>query len=192
MSDVVPYPPPSALQEARESVLSESQRRSLQIAKSSVKIRKLIFSLEASPHSAQGSVDPLVHRTSFTSGLGFAATCLPEMKQISSSWGYPINPLEEEVILHQTLRRNRNSALRFVQAAGTLARALGGKIQTASSIPSPALDLLEKVLPIQSDGPPLSQREELSYTFLKAIILWLDGGTQSLLEGFKKMSRSAT
>lgn len=188
MSDLAPSLPASALEERRQSVLSESQKRSLQIAKSSVKIRKLMFSLEASPHSAQGSVDPPAHRTSFTSALGFAASCLPEMKQISSHWGYPVNPLQEDVILHQTLRRNRESALRFVQAAGTLARALGGKIQTASSAQSPALSLFERVMPIQfeSGGPALSRREDFAYTFLKSIILWLDGGTHLLTEGFKR------
>ena len=186
MSDVAPSLPSSMVENARESVLTESQKRSLQIAKSSVKIRKLIFSLENSASPANASLDPAAHRSSFTSALGFAASCLPEMKQISGKWRYPVSPLEEDVILQQTLRSNRNSSERFVQAAGTLARALGGKIHTASRIPSPALSLFQEVLPIQAEGPPLSKRETFSYNFLKAIILWLEGGTQALLQGFKK------
>ena len=186
MSGVAPSLPSSIIDDAQESVLTESQKRSSQIAKRSVKIRKLIFSLEASASTANGSLDPAAHCASFTSALGFAASCLTEMKQISRNWRYPINPLEEDVIFQQTLRRNRNSSQRFVQAAGTLARALGGKIQVSSHTPTPALDLFLNILPIQSDGATLSRREAFSYTFLKAIILWLDGGSQALLQGFKK------
>ena len=186
MKDIAPRLPQDTLQQARESVLSESQKRSLQIAKSLVKIRKLMFSLEASSHSAGGSLDPIAHRPSFTSALGFAATCFPEMKGISDSWRYPVAPLEEELVFQQTLRANRSSAQRFVQAAGTLARALGGKIQTASSTASPALSFFQNILPMPPDGPPLSRCENFSYTFLKAIVLWIEGGTRALLEGFKK------
>ncbi|KAL9126319.1 MAG: hypothetical protein Q9217_004603, partial [Psora testacea] len=186
VSDVTSSLPSSMVEDARESVLTEPQKRSLQIAKSSVKIRKLIFSLEASASNGNESLDPAAHSMSFTSALGFAASCLPEMKQISRTWRYPVNPLEEDVVFQQTLRSNRNSSKHFVQAAGTLARALGGKIQTASRTPSPALDLFQEISPIESDRPPLSRREAFSYTFLRAILLWLDGGTQALLQGFKK------
>ena len=186
MRDVAPRLLQDTLQEAREFILSESQKRSLQIAKSLVKIRKLLYSLEASSHSAGESLDLSIHRTSFTSALDFAATCFPEMKQISGSWGYPIDPDEEELALQQTLRANRSSAQRFVQAAGTLARVLGGSIQTASSTASPALKFFQSILPIQLDGPQLSRCEIFSYTFLKAIILWIEGGTHALLEGFKR------
>lgn len=186
MSDVVGNAHSAVVARARESVMTESQKRSLQIAKSSVKIRKLMFSLEASLHGNNGSLDPVVHRPSFTSTLGFAASCFPEMKQISGAWRYPVDPEEADVILQQTLRGNRNSAQRFVQAAGTLAWALGGRLQTASTSTSPTLKLFQNILPIQPEGPPLTKREVFSYTFLKAILLWLNGGLQSLLEGFKR------
>ena len=181
MIDVAPRLPQENLQKARESILTESQKRSLQIAKNLVKIRKLIFSLEASIHSDGGYI---AHRTSFTSALGFAASSYPEMKQISGSWRYPMDPLEEDIMLQQTLRANRNCAQRFVQAAGTLARALSGTIQTASRTASPALNLFQKVLPMQPGGPRPSNREVFSYTFLKAILLWLEGGVQGVVEGF--------
>ena len=185
MGDIMSNANPATVAQARESIMSESQKRSLQIAKSSVKIRKLVFSLEASLNGNHGSLDPVVHRPSFTSALGFAATCLPEMRLVSSGWRYPVDPDEEDVMLQQTLRGNRNSSLRFVQAAGTLARALGGRLQTASASSSPTLKLFEKILPIRPERPSLTRREVFSYTFLKAIILWLDGGLQTLLEGFK-------
>lgn len=184
VGDAVPSLPSSIVEEARESVLSESQKRSLKIAKSLVKIRRLMFSLEASGGTSASS-ESANHNPSFTAALGLAATCLPEMDEISRSWRYPVNPLYEDIVLQQTLRANRDSSRRFVQAAGTLARLLGGKIQTASPLPSPALDLFQEIGAVPHEGPVPSDREIFHYDFLKAIILWLEGGPQALLQGFQ-------
>ena len=178
MGDAVPSLPPLMIEEARESVLSESQKRSLKIAQSLVKIRKLMFSLEASS-------GPPHHTACFTAALGLAATWLPEMDEISRSWRYPVNPPHEDIVLQQMLRANRNSSRRFVQAAGTLARMLV-EIQTASPVPSPALDLFHDIDAAPHEGPDPSEREIFNYDFLKAIILWLEGGPQALLQGFKR------
>ncbi len=139
--------PPAILEETRESMLSESQKRSMRIAKSMVRIRKLLFSLVASSHGQHGSTlsDLLALKESFTTALGLAATVLTEMDEIIRSWGYPMNPDEEDIVLQQTLRANRDSSRRFVQAAGTLSRLLGGKIQTTGRGPSPALELFNQV-----------------------------------------------
>lgn len=185
VGDAVPSLPYSIDEEARESVLSESQKRSFKIAKSLVKIRKLIFSLEASS-DISASLEPTHHIPSFTAVLGVAAACLPEMNEISRSWRYTVSPLHEDIVLQQTLRANRDSSRRFVQAAGTLARVLGGKIQTASPLPSPALDLFQEVGAPPHEGPASSEQEIFNYDFLKAIILWLEGGPQALLQGFKR------
>ena len=182
MGDAAPNLPPSLVEEARESVLNESQKRSLKIATSLVKIRKLMFSLEA-PNTTLAFSH---HTPSLTSALGLAATCLPEMDEISRSWKYPVNPLREDIVLQQTLRANRDSSRRFVQASGTLARILGGEIQTASSLPSPALDLFQEVGAVPHEGPSPPESEIFNYDFLKAIILWLEGGPQALLQGFKR------
>ena len=184
MGDVVPNLPTSMMEEARESVLNEYQKRSLQIAKSVVKIRKLLFSLEG---SSQGS-NPSRHIPSFTAALGLAATCIPEMDEIIRSWRYPVNPVPGDLMLQPTLRQNRNSSRRFVQAAGTLARMLDGKIQTPSRTPSPALDLFQAIVPAPDERPESSDKEIFCYDFLKAIILWLEGGPQALLQGFKRPS----
>ena len=102
----------------------------MQIAKSLVKIRQHIFSLDVSQRSIDRSQSNLTaHKASFASALGLAATCLPEMDDIIKHWRYPINPEKEEVILQKTLRANRDSSRRFVQAAGTISRLLGGKLQ---------------------------------------------------------------
>ena len=185
MGDAVSNLPTSMVEEAREFVLSESQKRSLKIAKSLVKIRKLMFSLEA-PNSTSASSESTHHRPSFTAALELAATCLPEIDEISRSWRYQVNPLNEDIILQQSLRADRDSSRRFVQAAGTLARMLGGRIHFASSIASPALDLFRVIGAAPHEGPDPSEREIFNYDFLKAIILWLEGGSQALLQGFKR------
>lgn len=184
MGDAGPSLPSSMVEEARESVLSESEKRSLKIAKSIVKIRKLMFSLEASSTTSTSS-ESLDHTPSFTAALGLAATCLPGMDEIARSWRYPVNPVHEDILLQQTLRANRDSSRRFVQAAGTLAKTLGGIIQTASLVPSPALEMFQEIGAAPNEGPNPSEREIFNYDFLKAIILWLEGGPQALLQGFK-------
>ena len=188
MGGAVPNLPLSVVEEARESVLNESQKRSLKIAKSLVKIRKLIFSLEGSGGTSESS-EYRYHMGSFIAALGLAATCLPEMDEISRSWRYPVNPLHEDIVLQQTLRANRDSSRRFVQAAGTLARLLGdtrGRIQAANIVPSPTIDLFQQISPASHEGPNAPEREIFNFDFLKAIILWLEGGPEALLQGFKR------
>ena len=173
----------------RETMFTESQKRSLQIAKRSVKVRKLIFSLEASKETSNGSLDPAHHNSSFTSALGFAATSLPEMDEISRSWRYPVDPLPEDVVLQRTLRSNRDASRRFIHAAGTLSRLLGGRLQTAGGA-SPLLELFKQIGPGPHQEPDkfLSTSEMFCYDFLKAITLWLEGGLEQLVQGFTRPS----
>ena len=186
MGGAVPNLPPSMVDEARESVLNESQKRSLKIAKSLVKIRRLIFALEGSRGTSASSSEYRHYTGSFIAALGVAATCLPEMDEISRSWRYPVNPLHEDIVLQQTLRANRDSSRRFVQAAGTLARLLGVRMETAGIVPSPTIDLFQQISPASPEGPNISEQETFNYDFLKAIILWLEGGPEALLQGFKR------
>lgn len=173
------------LENPRELVLSESQERSMQIAKSMIKIRKLIFSLDASTRTSDNPSRLADHAASFTSALGLAVSCLPEMDEIIRSWGYPVNPDEEDVIIQRTLRANRDSSRRFVQAAGTLCRLLGGQIQMTDPGGS-TVQAFEDIRPRPQQAPQSSSPETFSYEFLRAICLWLTGGQQSLLQGFKR------
>ncbi|KAI4200289.1 MAG: hypothetical protein LQ350_004037 [Teloschistes chrysophthalmus] len=175
-------------EESREAVLNESQKRSLSIAKSVVKIRKLLFSLGDSSSASTGtnSQDPSSHRPTFTSVLGFAASVLPQMDEISRSWRYPVDPREEDILFQQSLRVHRDSSRRFVQAAGALAKALGGRVQTSSNASASPLHLFQEIEPAPLEGPSPSQHEIFSLDFLKAILLWLDNGPQRLLQGFKR------
>ncbi|KAL8704988.1 MAG: hypothetical protein Q9201_001885 [Fulgogasparrea decipioides] len=188
MDDPVMAIPGAMAEDVRESVLTESQKRSLRIARSVVKIRKLMFSLsDSSAASNRAAIcDPSPYTASFTSVLGLSARVIPEMDEISRTWRYPLDPLDRDIVFQHTLRGHRDSSRRFVQAAGTLAKTLGGRLQTGGSGPSPLLHYFQQIDPAPHEGPYPSQREVFSLDFLKAILLWLDGGPESLLQGFKK------
>jgi nuclear receptor interaction protein len=156
--------------------LSAKQRDAQRIAKMTVRIRSSLFSAEHESH------EPII---AFTSALGLSASILSDMDQVMRDWGYPIDPQPNDIHYQQTLRRNRESGRRFVQAAGTLARALGGKMQTPSGATSP---LMSQFLTVEtrSNDLLLTQSEHFGYDFLKAILLWLESGIGSLVEGFTR------
>ncbi|KAM5441929.1 hypothetical protein MferCBS31731_003192 [Microsporum ferrugineum] len=181
--------PQEVLERARESVLNEAQKLSLRIAKGLVEVRKLLFSVDSSTREAaeeQPTSDPTPYTSSFTAVLGLAATYLPEMDDVIRKWTYPLNPTHAEVGFQQALRSNRESSRRFIQASGTLARALGGRIQTASGGDSPQLQFFRRIEPAPTENGIIDQSSQFGYDFLKAILLWLEGGRSALLEGFKE------
>ncbi|KAL8709592.1 MAG: hypothetical protein Q9220_005684 [cf. Caloplaca sp. 1 TL-2023] len=180
--------PQAVAEETRESILNENQKRSLRIAKSVARIRKLMFSLGDSKHTSEDthSFDRHSHRPRFTSALGFCSSVLPEMDEISRTWRYPLEPNDEDVIFQQTLRTHRDSARRFVQASGTLAKTLGGLLQPAGYDLNTLPKYFHHIDPGPNEGPNASQSEIFCIDFLKAITLWLYFGPQSLLRGFKR------
>ncbi|KAI9798070.1 MAG: hypothetical protein M1833_004967 [Piccolia ochrophora] len=176
------------MSEAREAVLTEPQRKSHRIAHAVVHLRKQLFGLEASNRTSNAShseQDLTNHTPSFTSALGFAATYLPSMDEIMRSWRYPVNPVEEDVIFQQTLRRNREAARRFVQAAGTLARVLGGKLRTGGRSESPAINYFKQVVPAPNEGNTIDGHAQFGYDFIRAILAWLEEGPNGVLQAFK-------
>ncbi|MCJ1402476.1 hypothetical protein MMC11_005696 [Xylographa trunciseda] len=181
-------PRPASMENEREHILSDSQKRSLQIARSVVKVRKLMFSLDPSTHvGVETGVGELGrHVPSFTSALGFAAGCFTLMNEVSRRWRYPVEPTELDVIFQNTLRRNRDSGRRFIQAAGTLARVLGGSLRSASQGNSALLQDFQAIRPAEYEAQLDNTGQVFSYNFLRAILLWLEGGPQALLDGFKK------
>ena len=175
------------IEQSRESVLNDSQRRSMRIAKSVVKIRKLMFSLEASTRDESHNSNTLsTHIPSFTHILGSSAGLLPEMDDIIRGWAYPVAPSSQEVAFHATLRQHRDSSRRFVQACGTLARSLKGRLQTAGGTSDTASANFDMIKSSNLEGPLREIGESFRYSFLKAILLWLHGGRDALLKGFKK------
>ena len=168
----IPLPSREQARRAATAPLTEKQRDAQRIAKATVKIRSSLFG-EHGPTAA------------FTSALGISASILSDMDQAMRDWGYPVDPLPNDVVFQQTLRRNRESGRRFVQAAGTLARALGGKLQTPSGATSPLVAQFSTI-DIRTNDLPLTQSEHFGYDFLKAILLWLESGVGRLVEGFTR------
>ncbi|KAL4929303.1 WD repeat-containing protein [Aspergillus undulatus] len=180
-----------AMEQARYAVLNDAQRQSLRIAKGLVKLRKSFFSLEASAREEAGMSTPssvVAFHDSFASTLMCALTFLPQMEEVMRTWGYPINPSPEVVRVQQTLRRNRESTYRFVQAAGTLARALDGDVQDYG-VDDDVLERFQQISPAPGEDNIIGRREQFGYDFIKALILSVEGGRSALLAGFK---RSAT
>ncbi|GME45797.1 Wd and tetratricopeptide repeat protein [Neofusicoccum parvum] len=183
----IPIEPPRArspISEAREAVLPEAQRQSFRIAKNVVSMRKNLFTLGVRKEPSDS--DPTGYAVPFTSVLGYAATVLPQMDEVSRGWRYPVNPLNVDVAFQNNLREKRGSARRFVQAAGTLARVLGGRLRTAGGGSSPALSYFEKIVSAPRESHEIPRHEQFGYDFLKAILLWLDSGVGALLEGFTR------
>jgi len=177
---------------SHDILLTEAQALGERVARSLVMLRRTMFDFSASMReemalSSENSAAELTPFTQvFTNALGQCATLLPQMDEIMRTWSYPVNPTEEEVTFQNTLRRNRQASWRFVQAAGCLARVLGGRLQTASSAPDPRLVHFIHIKPAAHEGQTISREARFCYDFLKAILLWLDGGQHAVLEGFKR------
>ncbi|RAL02352.1 WD repeat-containing protein [Aspergillus ibericus CBS 121593] len=184
--------PESLIEQSRLSVLNDAQRLSMRIAKDMVKLRKAVFSLETSlreEYESSNQADLAPFTESFSTALTQASICLPQMDEIMRTWRYPVNPSPDVVRLQQTLRRNRQSAWRFIQAAGTLARVLGGEIQTTPGDVDRDMELFQQ---IYSPGleRAVDRKEQFGYDFIKAILLFVEGGRAALLSGFKQDSAS--
>jgi nuclear receptor interaction protein len=156
----------------------------MHIARALVKLRKALFSLEVSVREAGESssqADLALYKDSFSTALTLASEYLSLMDGVMRTWGYPLNPTPDVVMLQQALRRNREASWRFVQAAGTLARILGGDIQGDSD---PSVEFLQ-IMPAPGENNSIDRKAQFGYDFLKAILLFLEGGRESLLAGFK-------
>ncbi|KAF4554133.1 WD domain-containing protein 48 [Elsinoe fawcettii] len=162
---------------------SPQQRTADDLARRATKVASHILDHRAARPSSLKDVTGW--SSSFTSVLGYCASTLPEMRQIHTSWRYPVDTSQPTLTIHRKLRQHRESAIRFVQAAGVTARALGGRLQSASST-NPALATFEQIHVSDADGPDLDPREQFQYDFLRAIFLWLDSGIGALLNSFSK------
>jgi nuclear receptor interaction protein len=173
--------PPAEVGMSREELNDLRATDHYRFAKTTVTIKKRIFGL--AEHGETG-----LH-LAFTSILGFANSILSDMDDIARTWGYPVDPDPVDVAVQNKLRDDRAASRRFVQAAGTLARALGGQLLTGAN--SDAL-ISQHFASIQHAPREreLPQHEQFGYDFLKAILLWLDSGPSALVEGFSSRSPS--
>ncbi|KAH8431827.1 WD repeat-containing protein [Aspergillus melleus] len=181
--------PPDLIEQARDSVLNDAQRLSMRIAKGLVRLRKALFSLgdamgeDSVPFSAP---DLTPYTESFSDALTEAATYLPQMDEVMRTWRYPMNPSPEVVGMQQSLRRNRESAWRFVQAAGTLARVLGGEVRNHPGDLKSVMEQFQQVRLAPGENNSLDREPQFCYDFIKAVLLWVEGGRGTLLAGFKR------
>jgi nuclear receptor interaction protein len=168
-------PPDSPISENETAALKDTDH--YRLAKTTIKIQEQIL---------RSSSDP-PHTSNFTSVLGFAASLVPEMDDISRTWGYPIDPNQVDVAVQNKLRDSRAASRRFVQAAGTLARVLGGQLRTGGNSDAIISRYFATIQPSPNERP-LPRHEQFGYDFLKAILLWLDSGLGALVEGFTSSS----
>ena len=192
-SSDIPFPeisegaetPEGMLERARYSVLNDAQRLSMDIAKGLVKLRQALFSLRATAREAteseQSDITP--YSDSFQNALSLASTYLPQMDKVMREWTYPLNPSQDTVRFERSLRENRQASWRFVQAAGTLARVL---LRPTDHSMAP-IDFAQ-IFPAPNEDGHIDREAQFGYDFLKAILLWLQGGRQELLRGFRRGS----
>lgn len=178
---------------AHQNLLSEAQKQSERIAKALVKLRKTLFDFQTTLEDVQEPLEPasqsndLTRNTpTYTSILAQAVEILPEMEDVMRNWTYPNTTEEDEIMLQNTLRRNRQSSWRFIQAAGTLAYNLGGKLQTTSDGIDPRLQQFQRIRLAAMEGRKIDKEQRFCYDFVKAILLWLGGGREALIAGFKR------
>ncbi|KAF2856995.1 WD40 repeat-like protein [Plenodomus tracheiphilus IPT5] len=178
-SEDIRIEPPNETRMTQDEVNDLRATNHYRIAKATIKIAKSIFDL--GEHGEMGL------RLALTSILGLANSILPDMDEIDRTWGYPIDPNAVDVAVQNRLRAKRASSRRFVQAAGTLARVLGGQLLTGENSDA----LISKhfasiqLSPRERDLP---RHEQFSYDFLKALLLWIDSGPSAVIEGFSSRS----
>jgi nuclear receptor interaction protein len=156
------------------------------IAKSTVGLQRRMFDL---PHT-QLKFDPdnlSAHTQNFTSILGFAASLLPDMDEISRTWRYPVDPTALDVAVQNKRREARGASRRFVQAAGTIARVLGGQLRTGGDANAVVSRYFASIQAAPNERA-LPRHEQFGYDFLKAILLWLDSGLGAVIQGFSSPS----
>ncbi|KAJ5115459.1 hypothetical protein NUU61_001218 [Penicillium alfredii] len=190
-SEDVPFPslsntasdsPEGLLERARYSVLNDAQRLSMHIAKGLVKLRRALFSLEATTRQTADVAenDLSLYADAFAYALRLASIYLPQMDEVMNQWAYPMNPSSDTVAFQQSLRRNRQATWRFVQASGALARTLARRTGGAEEW----IDF-QRIFPAPGEDESIDPKSQFGYDFLKAILLWLQGGREELLDGFK-------
>ena len=176
----------SMAEQARESVLTDAQKRSSKIAKSMVKIRRLLFSLDASSrdHSSSDTKPLAPHQSMLSSVLSLCASMIPEMREIERGWLFETRPSSSQAALQVALRINRSRTLRWVQAVGCLARALGGEFPLSES--QKAVRFKFEMVPVPPIDGNLSEPEKaFGYYFLMATLVWLEKGPEGLVEAFR-------
>lgn len=198
-SELIPLSPDESTNslprhQPQDVLLTPAQMSSQGLARSLSRLRQTLFDFTPSADQAEVAIameqssEFTPHTAALTDALGQTASLLPQIDETIRTWAYPVNPSSEDVSFQNTLRRNRQATWRFVQASGCLARTLGGRLQTLGSSPDPRLRLFDHVKPAIHEGKNIDEQARFCYDFIKAILLWLDGGQEAVLQGFKRPS----
>ncbi|KAL9105919.1 MAG: hypothetical protein Q9227_008979 [Pyrenula ochraceoflavens] len=176
-----------------ESLLTERQQISQRLGKAIFKLRKTLFDFESELRNESSSNDESndihLYTPAFTKALGIAATEVDRMDEIIRDWRYPVTQNAEEIGIQQTLRRHRASCRRFVQAAGTLSRVMGGNLQTLSAAEDPRVIKFRQIVPaVLERSNDIPDDKLFVYEFLRAILLWLEDGPANIVRGFTSAS----
>lgn len=180
-SEDIRIEPPAETRMSQEKLDELRATDHYRIAKTTVTIAKRTFDM-----SELGGTG--LH-LAYTSILGLAHSILPDIDELSRSWGYPVDPDPVDVAVQNKLRDSRAATRRFVQAAGTLARVMGGQLLVGANSDA----LISKYFASIQYAPrerDLPQHEQFGYDFLKAILLWVDSGPSAVIEGFSSRSPS--
>ncbi|KAJ4374266.1 hypothetical protein N0V83_003007 [Neocucurbitaria cava] len=180
-SEDIRIAPPAETRMSREELNDLRSTDHYRIAKTTITMAKRMFDL--GDHGETGL------RLAFTSILGFANSILSDMDDISRTWGYPVDPDPVDVAVQNKLRDSRAASRRFVQAAGTLARVLGGQLLTGANSDALISQHFASIQPAPRERE-LPRHEQFGYDFLKAILLWVDSGPGAVVEGFSARSSS--
>jgi nuclear receptor interaction protein len=180
-SEDIRLQPPAEPRMTQEELNDLRATNHYRIAKTWVTIARRLFDL--GEHGETGLT------LAFTSILGLAHSILIDMDDIDRTWGYPIDPDPVEVAVQNKLRDSRAATRRFLQAAGTLARVMGGQLLTGNSSDALISQYFATIQPAPRERE-LPQHQQFGYDFLKAILLWLDSGPGAVVEGFSGRSSS--
>ena len=165
---------------------SGEERRARWVAKRLVRIRRHIFSLPADIRQTENGPHPSDLIEHFYSVSKLADECLKKMDNIKRGWRYPVRPSIVVVKIQRQLRNQRDTAVRFMQAASLISWACSGFRKKNEADDGTITELLQSMSHLTILGPDDDVHDFFASDFIKAIVLWLRGGTQALLAGFKK------
>jgi nuclear receptor interaction protein len=173
----------SVASQSSSSAHEELNDQATNIAGRLLDIKETIFGIQPDERRSSSVLDDAER---FSAVLDRADTLLNDMTTFHKSWRYPVDPDEVDVQCQTKMRTQRESGIRFVQAAGTLSTLLGGNLPRDRQ---QNMSRFSQVRPAPNEHAMEEQQEQFSYDFLKAIILWLSSGPGALVEGFSRSPR---
>ncbi|KAJ5893274.1 hypothetical protein N7495_004965 [Penicillium taxi] len=162
--------------------VGETESLNFDIAQGLIKTRQALFSPQVND-AEPSETDDAAELNPFASAVTLAAICLAQMDQSIRKLSSRQDSTAEISEYQQLMHRRRQESWRFVQAAGTIAQTLARSTNHSSD--SEEMDEFARISPPPREDPHIRRGAQFGYDFIKAILLWLRGGRQELLAGFK-------